>query len=70
MFKTFGRLLLMGWALFILMEVGGFLLPKFVSPLVRWIDGYIVLIPISLVLATALFLSMLVFRNGMKRSSF
>lgn len=69
MLKIFGRLLLVGWILFVLMETVGFLSPKRVNPLVRWIDGDLVLIPIMLILGTAIFLVMLIFLRGMKRST-
>lgn len=69
MFKAFGRLLLAGWVLFAFMEIAGFSSPKLVNPLVRWMNGFIVLIPIALILGTAVFLVMLVFRLGMKRKT-
>lgn len=67
--KWFGRSLLIGWSLLALFVAAGFNFPKQMSWLFGWLAHYIVLIPLSLFLGTAVFVALIVFRAGMKRIS-
>lgn len=65
--KWFGRFLLVGWSLFVLFVIAGFTFPKLISRLFGWFAPFDVLIPMSLLLGTAIFVVMIVFRAGMRR---
>jgi len=67
--KWFGRSLLIGWLLLVLFVTAGFQFPKLVSRLFGWLAPYIVLIPLSLLFGTAVFVALIVYRAGMKRIS-
>jgi hypothetical protein len=65
--KWFGRFLLAGWSFFVLFVIAGFNFPKVMSRLFGWSAQFIILIPMSLLLGTAVFVVMLLYRAGMRR---
>jgi hypothetical protein len=67
--KLFGRALLIGWSALALFVSACFTFPKLMSRLFGWFAPFIVLVPVSLFLGTAVFVVLLIFRTGMKRSA-
>ena len=67
--KWLGRSLLIGWLLLALFVTAGFSFPKQMSRLFGWLAPYIVLIPLLLLLGSAVFVVLVVYRAGMKRIS-
>lgn len=65
--KWFGRVLLSGWLLLALFIAAEFTFPKEMSHLFGWVAPFIVLPPLVLVMSSAVFALLFVYRLGMRR---
>lgn len=66
MIKFLGRALLVGWGLLVLFIVSSFLLPKAIPHLSSQIAPFVVLVPIILLIGTAVYVLARIFRAGIK----
>jgi hypothetical protein len=67
--KILGKALLVGWALFILFIAACFLLPKAIPHFSSQIAPFIVLVPIVLLIGTAVYVAARIFSAGFKRAT-
>jgi hypothetical protein len=67
-FKLYGRFLMVGWVLLALFVAIGFHFPKEMSRIIGWSAHYFVLIPLFLFLGSAVYLMLVIFRAGTKRT--
>ncbi len=66
MIKFLGRALLVGWGLFILFIAACFLLPKAIPHFSSPIAPFVVLVPITLLIGTAVYVFARIFRAGIR----